>query len=272
MGARFLKGPPWTKAVPRALCLAHALPANAAGKPAFGRRTYLHLFPCLPFPSTFSGPREVARTSSRFLHPWVVHWLLKLIASQIGLSSFSLALLRSPSQSKLGSHFLLFLLPPYPVFHLVFLTLSSVQFSRAVVSDSATPWTAARQASLSITNSRSLLKLMSIEFGHRTISSSVVPFSCLQAFPASGSFLMSHPFASGGQSIGASASALFLTSENMWGRISFFHYISLQFKSDSAGSKTWIPVSCSLLVTFTLQGLVSIKWNNACRTVCFDKC
>ena len=39
----------------------------------------------------------------------------------------------------------------------------SVQFSCSVVSDFATPWTAARQASLSITNSRSLLKLMSIE-------------------------------------------------------------------------------------------------------------
>ena len=40
---------------------------------------------------------------------------------------------------------------------------SSVQFSRSVVSDSVTPWTASRQASLSITNSRSSLKLMSIE-------------------------------------------------------------------------------------------------------------
>ena len=40
---------------------------------------------------------------------------------------------------------------------------SSVHFSCSVVSDSATPWTAARQASLSITNSCSLLKLMSIE-------------------------------------------------------------------------------------------------------------
>ena len=38
-----------------------------------------------------------------------------------------------------------------------------VQFSRSVMSDSATPWTAARQASLSITNSWNLLKLMSIE-------------------------------------------------------------------------------------------------------------
>ena len=40
---------------------------------------------------------------------------------------------------------------------------SSVQFSCSVVSDSSTPWTAARQASLSITNSWSLLKLMSME-------------------------------------------------------------------------------------------------------------
>ena len=41
--------------------------------------------------------------------------------------------------------------------------VSSVQFSRSVVSDSVTSWTAACQASLSITNSRSLPKLMSIE-------------------------------------------------------------------------------------------------------------
>ena len=43
---------------------------------------------------------------------------------------------------------------------------------------------------------------------HPTLSSSVIPFSsCLQSFPASGSFPMSQLFASGGQSIGASASA-----------------------------------------------------------------
>ena len=41
--------------------------------------------------------------------------------------------------------------------------MDSVQFSCSVVSDSATSWTVARQASLSITNSRSLLKLMSVE-------------------------------------------------------------------------------------------------------------
>ena len=42
---------------------------------------------------------------------------------------------------------------------------------------------------------------------HPTISSSVIPFSCLQFFPASGSFQMSQFFASGGQNIGVSASA-----------------------------------------------------------------
>ena len=62
----------------------------------------------------------------------------------------------------------------------------------------ATQWTAARQASLSITNSRSLLKLISIE--------SVIP-SNLQSFPASRSFPMSQFFASGNQNIRDSASA-----------------------------------------------------------------
>ena len=58
-----------------------------------------------------------------------------------------------------------------------------VQFSHSVMSDSATPCSAARQASLSITNSGSLLRLMSIKsVMHPTLSSSVVPFSsCLQS-------------------------------------------------------------------------------------------
>ena len=43
--------------------------------------------------------------------------------------------------------------------------LGSAQFSRSVVSNSATPWTVAHQASLSITNFWSLLKLMSIDLG-----------------------------------------------------------------------------------------------------------
>ena len=44
-----------------------------------------------------------------------------------------------------------------------YIQFNSIQFSISVMSDSETPWTAACQASLSITNSRSLLKLMSIQ-------------------------------------------------------------------------------------------------------------
>ena len=86
---------------------------------------------------------------------------------------------------------------------------TAVQFSHSVMSDSATPWTAAHQASLSITNSWSPLKLLSIEsVMPSAISSSVVPFSSgPQSFPALGSFQMSQLFASGGQRIGVSASA-----------------------------------------------------------------
>ena len=45
---------------------------------------------------------------------------------------------------------------------------------------------------------------------HPTISSCVIPFSCPQSFPASGSFQMSQFFTSGGQSIGVSASTSIL--------------------------------------------------------------
>ena len=72
----------------------------------------------------------------------------------------------------------------------------------------AAAWTAAHQASLSSTSSRSLLRLVSVESvtpSNRLIL--CLPFSsCLQLLPASGSFQMSQFFASDGQSIGVSAS------------------------------------------------------------------
>ena len=70
----------------------------------------------------------------------------------------------------------------------------------------ATPWTAAHQASLFITHSQSCWN--SCPSGPLlSISSSVIPISsCLQSFPASGSFQMSQFFISGGQSIGVSVS------------------------------------------------------------------
>ena len=88
-------------------------------------------------------------------------------------------------------------------------------------------------AYLSITNSQSLLKLMSIE--------SVMPSNhlilchplllCLQSFPASGSFPVNQFFASGGQSIGISASASVLPMNiQYWFPLGWTGWISLQFK------------------------------------------
>ena len=66
---------------------------------------------------------------------------------------------------------------------------------------------------------------------HPTISSSVVPFSCLQSFPASGPFLMSRLFVSGGQRIGASASAsVFPVNIQDWFPLGWTGLISLLFK------------------------------------------
>ena len=66
---------------------------------------------------------------------------------------------------------------------------------------------------------------------HPIMLSSVVPFSCLQSFPASGSFPMSQLFVSGVQSIGDSASALvLLMSIQGWFPLGLTGLISLQSK------------------------------------------
>ena len=67
---------------------------------------------------------------------------------------------------------------------------------------------------------------------HPTISSSIIPFSsCLQSFPASGSFQMSQFFASGGQSIGVSASMSVLPINTQdWSPLGWTVWISLQSK------------------------------------------
>ena len=95
--------------------------------------------------------------------------------------------------------------------------ISSVQFSRSVTSDSlrlhglqhtrlSCPSPTPRVYSNSCPLSR---------WCHPTISSSIIPFSShLQSFPASGSFQMSQLFASGGQSIGVSASTSVLPMNN----------------------------------------------------------
>ena len=100
----------------------------------------------------------------------------------------------------------------------------SVQFSRSVVSDSLWPHELqySRPPSPSpnprvYSNSCPLSR-----WCHPAISSSLIPFSsCPQTFPASGSFQMSQLFASGGQSIGVSASKSVLPSNEHLGLISF---------------------------------------------------
>ena len=79
---------------------------------------------------------------------------------------------------------------------------------------------------------------------HPAISSSVIPFSsCLQYFPASGSFLVSQFVASGGQSIGASPSASVLPMNIQdWFLLGLAGWISFQSKGHSGVfSKTTIP-------------------------------
>ena len=69
---------------------------------------------------------------------------------------------------------------------------------------------------------------------HPTISSSVVPFSCLQSFPTSGSFQMSQLFASGGQSTRVSAStSVFAMNTQDWSPLGWTGWISLQSKGFS---------------------------------------
>ena len=112
--------------------------------------------------------------------------------------------------------------------------ISSVQ-SLSCIRVFVTPWTAAHQASLSITNSQSYSNSCpSSQWYYQTISSSVVHFSCLQSLPASESFPMSQLFASGGQSnqsIGVSASASVLPM-NIRDRLplGWIGWISLQSK------------------------------------------
>ena len=90
--------------------------------------------------------------------------------------------------------------------------MTSVQDSCSGLSNSVQPHGLKHSSSLSITNTQSLLKLMSITlampFNHLILCHPLS--SRLQSFPASGSFLMNHFFTSGSQIVGVSASASFL--------------------------------------------------------------
>ena len=107
------------------------------------------------------------------------------------------------------------------------------QFSCSVVSDSVTPWTATRQGSCPSPTPGIYSNSCPLSWWcHPIISSSAVPFSsCLQSFPASGSFPMSQFFTSGGQSIGVSASTSVLpVNIQDWFPLGWTGWISLQSK------------------------------------------
>ena len=114
-------------------------------------------------------------------------------------------------------------------------SVDSVQFSRSVVSGSLRPHEPqAGQASLSITNSRSPPKPMSIESvipsNHLILCCPLLP-SCPQSFPASGSFQMSKLSASGRQSIGVSTStSVPPVNTQDWSPLGWTGWISLQSK------------------------------------------
>ena len=112
--------------------------------------------------------------------------------------------------------------------------LDSIRFSCSVVSDSLRPHGLqhARTPSLSPTPGVYSNSWTLSQWCHPTISSSVMPFSsCLQSFPASGSFPMSQFFASSGQSIGvwASASVLAMNIQD-WFPLGWTGWISLKSK------------------------------------------
>ena len=118
----------------------------------------------------------------------------------------------------------------------------------------ATPRTAARQATLPFMISRSLLKLLSIE--------SVMPSNhlvlcyplllLLSVFPASGSFQMSQLFASGDQSIGASASTSVLPMNiqdflNISFRTDWFDLLAVQGTQESSLEPQFKNINSSVL-------------------------
>ena len=119
---------------------------------------------------------------------------------------------------------------------------SSVQFSRSVVSDSLWPHGLhhARFPCPSLIPRVYSNSCPLSQWCHPTISSSVIPFSShLQSFPASGCFQMSQLFASGGQSIGVSASASFLPMNIQdWFPLGWTGWISLLSKGLSRVSSS----------------------------------
>ena len=123
-----------------------------------------------------------------------------------------------------------------PTFHhlsSIYISFSSVQFSRSVVSDSLRPHESqhTRLPCPSPTPGVHSDSHPSSQWCHPAISSSVIPFSsCPQSLPVSESFPMSQLFAWGGQSAGVSALASFLPKKSQGWSSEWTSWISLQSK------------------------------------------
>ena len=154
------------------------------------------------------------------------------------------------------------------------LQISSVQFSCSVTSGSLWPHGLehTRLPCPSPTPRAYSNSCPSCRWCHPTISSSVIPFSsCLQSFPASGSFPMNQILASGGQSTGVSASASVLqTNTQDWSPLGWTGWISLQSKGLSrVFSKNTIQKHQFLVLSF-LYGPTHIQIHDYWENHSFD--
>ena len=142
---------------------------------------------------------------------------------------------------------------------------SSVQFRTSVVSDSLQPrgLQHARPPWPSLTPGVYRNSYPLSLWCHPTILSSVLPFSsCLQSFPASGSFPMSQFFASGGQNIGVSASISVLPMNTQdWYHLGGTGWISLQSKGLSRVFSQHHSSKASILWCSTLTSIHDY-WKN----------
>ena len=149
-------------------------------------------------------------------------------------------------------------------------TISSVQFSRSVVSDSLRPHESqhARPPCPSPTPGVYPNSCPLSWWCHPAISSSLIPFSsCPQSLPASESFPMSQLFAWGGKSIGVSASASVLPMNTQdWFPLVWTGWISLQSKALSRVFAAWQlkSINSSALSFLHSPTLTSIhdQWKN----------
>ena len=144
------------------------------------------------------------------------------------------------------------------------------QFSHSVVSDSLQPH-GLQHTRLSCPSSSPGAcsnSCPSNQWCHPTILFFVIPFSsCLQSFPASGSFQMSQPFASGGQSIGVSVSTSVLPMNIQdWFPLGWTAWISLHSRDSQEFSPTpqFKSISSSVLSFLYSPTLTSIcdYWKN----------